>query len=51
VTRTAPAAAEHRRALGLFDRVGRVAEDDPGLAERDPTATPPAGLDDRPPGE
>jgi putative SOS response-associated peptidase YedK len=31
-------------------RVGRVAEDDAGLAERDPTATPPAALDDRPPG-
>jgi putative SOS response-associated peptidase YedK len=30
--------------------VGRVAEDDPGLAERDPSAAPPAGLDDRPPG-
>jgi putative SOS response-associated peptidase YedK len=30
-------------------RVGRVAEDDAGLAERDPTATPPPGLDDPPP--
>jgi len=30
-------------------RVGRVAEDDAGLAERDPTATPLPGLDDRPP--
>jgi putative SOS response-associated peptidase YedK len=29
-------------------RLGRVAEDDPGLAERDPAASPPTGLDDRP---
>jgi putative SOS response-associated peptidase YedK len=31
-------------------RVRRVAEDDAALAERHPFATPPAGLDDRPPG-
>jgi putative SOS response-associated peptidase YedK len=31
-------------------RVGRVAEDDTGLAERDPTAAPPPGLDDQLPG-
>jgi putative SOS response-associated peptidase YedK len=30
-------------------RVGRVAEDDPGLAERDPTASAVSGLDDPPP--
>jgi putative SOS response-associated peptidase YedK len=30
-------------------RVGRVAEDDPGLAERDPAAPAVAGLDDPPP--
>jgi hypothetical protein len=30
-------------------RVGRVAEDDPGLAERDPAALAVAGLDDPPP--
>jgi putative SOS response-associated peptidase YedK len=30
-------------------RVGRVAEDDPGLAEHDPTALAVAGLDDPPP--
>jgi putative SOS response-associated peptidase YedK len=30
-------------------RLGRVAEDDPGLAERDPTAFAPVGLDDPPP--
>jgi putative SOS response-associated peptidase YedK len=30
-------------------RVGRVAEDDPGLAERDPAASAVAGLDDLPP--
>jgi hypothetical protein len=30
-------------------RVGRVAEDDPGLAERDPTALAVAALDDPPP--
>jgi hypothetical protein len=30
-------------------RVGRVAEDDPGFAERDPTASAVAGLDDLPP--
>jgi putative SOS response-associated peptidase YedK len=29
-------------------RVGRVSEDDVGLAERDPTAAPLAGLDDQP---
>ena len=31
-------------------RVGRVAEDDPGLIQRDPLAVAPAGLDDPPPG-
>ena len=30
-------------------RVGRVAEDDAGLLERDPLAQPPPGLDDAPP--
>ncbi len=44
-----PFPGERLKVWPVSPRVGRVAEDDDGLLQRDPLAMPPPGLDDAPP--